>query len=104
MSNAFNMNDIFERYHKEPVSWIEKIVQDDESTKWKKILEEKTLAYENGKMLSDDSEVEIGVFRGEVWICDYNRLTNNAEFIEMVCTTEKITMDDINDLCVKHNW
>ena len=98
------MSDIYERYLKKPVMWTEKIVQDDESAKWKKILEEKALAYENGKILGNAIEVEIGVFCGEVWICDHNQLADDAAFIEKVCTTAEITMTDIDDLCEKHNW
>lgn len=73
-------------------------------------LEEKALAYEQGKMLRNDSEIEIDTFYDEkddktyVWIADYSEIRGSAELIEKICSTDELSEEEIIKLCNKHGW
>ena len=69
-----------------------------------KVIEDKALAYEQGEMMRDDSEVEIDVFDDEVWLCDYSESREGSEAIEKLCDIEDISTDELTSLCDKHNW
>ena len=68
------------------------------------MIEQKALAYEQGKMLRSDSEVEINLSEGLVWICDYSPSREGAEFVEAVCDASTVNTDDIVSMCDKHDW
>lgn len=61
-------------------------------------------AYEHGKMLRNDSEVEIGITFGMVNLYDYSESRGGAEFVKEICSANDVTKDEIIELCNKHNW
>ncbi len=61
-------------------------------------------AYEYGKMLRNDSEVEIGITFGMVNLYDYSESRGGAEFVKEICSANDVTKDEIIELCNKHNW
>lgn len=86
---------------------IDRCLEDRKSAKQietRKALIEKAEAYERGKMLMPDSEVEIDVFDGEVWLCDYSATREGAESIEKICDVDDIDLDEIRRICDDHNW
>lgn len=73
------------------------------------VLEEKALAYEQGKMMRDDSEVEINLStdadgKQSICIADYSEERGGAEIVESVCPADDINTDEIIDLCNEHHW
>lgn len=68
------------------------------------IIEEKALAYESGKMMRPDSEIEIDMFDDKIWLCDYSPSREGAECIEKLCNTEDINTNELIKLCDKHDW
>lgn len=75
-------------------------------TKISKITEIETAAqaYECGKMLRNDSEVEIGIAFGMVNLYDYSESRGGAEFVKEICSANDVTKDEIIELCDKHHW
>lgn len=77
----------------------------------KKLIEE-AQNYERGKMLNDDSEIEIDIFEDEdvnsnepyVWVSDYSESRGNAEPVKKICKADKIPADDIVSVCNKYGW
>ncbi len=68
------------------------------------LIEEKAVAYEQGKMMRSDSEVEIDILDDEVWISDYSEERGGAEGIEKICPSCKVVESELIALCAKHNW
>ncbi len=73
------------------------------------VLEKKALAYEQGKMMRDDSEVEINLStdadgKQSICIADYSETRGSAEIVESVCPVDDINTDEIIDLCNEHHW
>ena len=68
------------------------------------MIEKTAREYESGKMLRDDSEVEIDVVDDEVWLCDYSESRGGAEFIKKMCNLNETTYDTIKSICSKHGW
>ena len=68
------------------------------------MIEEAGLNYERGKMLRDDSEVEIDIFEDYIWICDYSPSREGAELIKKVCDTDDIDIDKLTEMCDRNNW
>lgn len=77
---------------------------DGSDVDWIAVIEEKGVAYEQGEMLREDSEVEIDECDGEIWLCDYSSVREGAEFIEKICNTDDIDMDKLEAMCFKHDW
>ena len=59
----------------------------------------KAYEYEKGKMMRDDSRVEIDDFDGEIWISDYSPSRKSAEPIEMICTEDDVNIDELVKMC-----
>ena len=68
------------------------------------MIERKALTYERGKMMRDDSEVEIDILDDGIWLCDYSSSREGAEFVEKICDTDDVDTDTLIKLCDKHNW
>lgn len=71
----------------------------------------KALAYELGKKLRDDSEVEIDVVTDAeteekcgIWLCDYSESRGGAEFVEKLCNTNEISVTLLRSECWNHKW
>lgn len=77
----------------------------------KKLIEE-AQNYERGKMLNDDSEIEIDIFEDEdaeddelyIWVSDYSKSRGSAEPVKKICKADKIPTDDIVSVCNKYGW
>ena len=69
-------------------------------------IERIAMEYEQGKMLRDDSEVEIDLFEDtdEIWLSDYSESRGSAESIEKLCDVSLVRLSDIIDMCDKHGW
>lgn len=79
-------------------------MEQDSPTNVIELIESKAVAYEQGTMLRHDSEVEIDVIDGEVWIGDYSESRGGAELFEKICNASDITLDELKELCNKHDW
>lgn len=60
--------------------------------------------YERGKMLRDDSEVEIAIIEKEIWVCDYSECRGSAEPVVKVCEDKELSREDIINICDEHEW
>ncbi len=68
------------------------------------MIEEAALSYERGKMLREDSEVEIDVFDDGIYLCDYSEERGSTEPIKKLCDTEEVSIKQIETLCDKYHW
>lgn len=74
-----------------------------------KHIETQACKYEQGRMLRDDSEVEIDIWDDEngisyVWLSDYSETRGGAECIKRICHTDDVNTQELADLCDKHYW
>lgn len=69
-------------------------------------IEEVGKAYERGKMMKEDSEVEIDLLGNgdEVWLCDYSESRGSAEPIKKICNVFEIGEEIIIDICERNRW
>ena len=67
-------------------------------------LETEAERYESGKMLADDSEIEIDIVDGKVLICDYSPSRGSAEVVKEFCSADEIPEDIIEELCDHKGW
>jgi len=72
-------------------------------------LEKAAMDYEAGRMLRDDSEVEIDVFEDSdsgpgIFVSDYSEERGSCELVRKICEIGKIAGNDIVTLCNKHGW
>ena len=65
---------------------------------------EACIAYENGKMMRDDSEVEIDLFDDEYWLCDYSESRGSAEAVRKLCNESEITANEVIEMCMEYKW
>lgn len=61
-------------------------------------------SYERGEMLRSDSEVEIDIIDGEVWVCDYSESRGDSFPVVKVCDEGDIEAEDIIRVCNEHHW
>ena len=67
-------------------------------------IEQEAISYERGKMLRDDSEVEIDLFDDEIWLCDYSETRGSGEGIKKLCNVNEVDLKEIKEMCGRHNW
>ena len=67
-------------------------------------IEKAVLDYERGRMMRSDSEAEIDLFDGKVWLCDYSESRGSAEFVKDLCREDDIDLDELAELCDRHGW
>lgn len=73
-------------------------------------IEQEALAYENGKMMRSDSEVEIDVEDDGVWLCDYSAEREGAELVKKLCEADcvvgnkSVKYQELIELCDRHHW
>lgn len=62
-------------------------------------------AYERGRMMREDSEVEIDLFDdGTLWVSDYSESRGSSEPVEKICDDGEKYCDAIENICDKHGW
>ena len=70
-----------------------------------KKLESTAEAYERGRMMREDSEVEIDLFNdGTLWVSDYSESRGSAEPVEKICDDGDRYHSEIEEICDRHNW
>lgn len=60
--------------------------------------------YERGNMMRFDSEIEINLIHGEIWVSDYSEERGSVELITKICNADEINIEDIIDICNDHCW
>ncbi len=60
--------------------------------------------YEHGNMMHSDSEIEIDLINGEIWVSDYSEERGSAEPITKICNADEINVEDVIDICDDHCW
>ena len=65
---------------------------------------ERAETYEQGKMMREDSEVEINIGEGEVWLADYSESRGGSELVEQLCDENMINLARLRDEVNKRNW
>lgn len=65
---------------------------------------EKAETYEQGKMMREDSEVEINIGEGEVWLADYSESRGGSELVEQLCDEDMINPVRLREEVNKRHW
>jgi len=60
--------------------------------------------YERGNMMRSDSEIEIDLLNGEIWVSDYSEERGSFEPITKICNADEINVEDIINICDDHCW
>lgn len=60
--------------------------------------------YERGNMMRSDSEIEIDLLNGEIWVSDYSEERGSAEPIIKICNADEINIEDIINICNDYCW
>lgn len=65
-------------------------------------------AYEAGKMMRDDSEVEIDAFEDAddpgIYISDYSEERGSAEPVQKICNIGEISNKSLMAICNQNGW
>lgn len=65
---------------------------------------ERAETYEQGKMMREDSEVEINIGEGEVWLADYSESRGGSELVEQLCDEDMINPVRLREEVNKRHW
>ena len=65
---------------------------------------ERVETYEQGKMMREDSEVEINIGEGEVWLADYSKSRGGSELVEQLCDEDMINMARLEEEVNRRHW
>jgi len=80
-------------------------MEDDyETDEMIEMIEDKGITYEIGEMLAPDSEVEIDIQEGKVYLCDYSASRGGALQIEELCDEDDVDTEQLIRMCDSHDW
>lgn len=65
---------------------------------------ERAETYEQGKMMREDSEVEINIGEGEVWLADYSKSRGGSELVEQLCDENMINIARLEEEVNRRHW
>ena len=101
-------------YHKdelmEECEFTEKYIERKGYETYKELIEAEATAYEQGRMMRDDSEVELQAVYDDVReqymiaLYDYSESRGSAEKIRNICRADRITQEEFDEICDKHQW
>lgn len=65
---------------------------------------ERAETYERGKMMREDSEIEINIGEGEVWLADYSKSRGGSELVEQLCDENMINIARLEEEVNRRHW